>query len=234
MKVIWCCRMVFALRNDKPNFLQYHIDPRNTEIILETSFSSWADYRLPFNACVLYHYCEISFETLRIGFISSYVKSFVFTVFLVYCRLWKCDYLCENQPSLHHKINFFQSSLKLYTIASITMCIWCPFLIGLLFSGRLLTVCKCGFDTMAPVERTKWMTSTWDCILDHGCVHWVSWLTKWTALVSMSSLWSFSGQFLNSCCHLPPHPPPASRPPTPSILWPKIGVYPQKKRPEMA
>ena len=26
------------------------------------------------------------------------------------------------------------------------------------FAGQLLTVCKCGFDTMAPVERTKWMT----------------------------------------------------------------------------
>ena len=27
---------------------------------------------------------------------------------------------------------------------------------------------------MVPVERTKCMTSTWDCTLDHGCVHCVS------------------------------------------------------------
>ena len=109
------------------------------------------------------------------------------------------------------------------------MCIWCPFLIGLLYSGQLLTVCKCGFDTMAPVERTKWMTSTWDCTLGHGCVHWDSRLTKWTALVSVSSLWSFSGQFFTSCCHLPPHPPP--QPPThppPQLRWPKIGAHLQK------
>ena len=66
---------------------------------------------------------------------------------------------------------------------------------GLLFPGQLLTVCKCGFDTMAPVECTKWMTSTWDCTLGHSCAYWASPLTKWTTLVSVSSLWSFSGQF---------------------------------------
>ena len=97
------------------------------------------------------------------------------------------------------------------------------------FLGQLLIVCKCGFDTMALVERTKWMTSTWDCTLGHGCVYWASQLTKWTVLVSVSSLWSFSGQFFNSCCHLPPHSPaPASHPLTPSIRWPKIGVHLQK------
>ena len=110
-------------------------------------------------------------------------------------------------------------------------------MIGLFFSGQLLTVCKCGFDTVAPVERTKWMTSTWDCTLGRSCVYWASPLTKWTALVSVSSLWSSSGQFLNSCCHLPPHPPaPASHPPTLSIRWPKIGAHLQKnnlKRPKI-
>ena len=75
---------------------------------------------------------------------------------------------------------------------------------------------------MAHVERTKWMTSAWDCTLGHGCVYWASQLTKWTALGSMSSLWSSSGQFLNSCCHLPP------RPLTPSVRWPKIGAHLQK------
>ena len=107
-----------------------------------------------------------------------------------------------------------------------------PILDCLPLSGQLLTVCKCGFDTMASVEHTKWMTSTWHCTLGHGCVYWASPLAKWTALVSVSSLWSFSGQFFNSCCHLPPHPPaPASRSPTPSIRWPKIGAHLQK-RPE--
>ena len=53
-----------------------------------------------------------------------------------------------------------------------------PFLISLLFSRQLLTVCKCGFDMMAPVERTKWMKSTWDCTLGHGCVYWASRLNK--------------------------------------------------------
>ena len=89
---------------------------------------------------------------------------------------------------------------------------------------------------MAPVERTKWMTSTWDCTLGHGCVYWASPLAKWTALVSVPSLWSFSGQFLNSCCHLPPQPPslpPAHHPlntlaqnwrapPKNDLKWPKI------------
>ena len=31
--------------------------------------------------------------------------------------------------------------------------------------------------TVAPVERTKWMTSAWDRALDHGYVHCVSWPT---------------------------------------------------------
>ena len=30
----------FRSKNDKPDFLQYHIDPRNRGIILETSYSS--------------------------------------------------------------------------------------------------------------------------------------------------------------------------------------------------
>ena len=72
---------------------------------------------------------------------------------------------------------------------------------------------------MAPVERIKWMTSTWDCTLGHGCVYWASRLTKWTALVSMSSLWSFSGQFSLAV---------ATSLPTPSIHWPKIGAHLQK------
>ena len=112
----------------------------------------------------------------------------------------------------------------MYNIASIILCIWCPFLIGLLVSGQLLTVCKCGFDMMAPVEHTKWMTSTWDCTFGHGCVYWASRLTKWTALVSVSSLWSFSGQFfLTAVAASLPTPPP-----TPSIRRPKIGAHLQK------
>ena len=83
---------------------------------------------------------------------------------------------------------------------------------------------------MAPVERIKWMTSTRDCTLGHGCVHWASRLTIWTALVSMSSLWSFSGQF--SLAVSTSHPISLPTPPTlaqnwcaPSkndLKWPKI------------
>ena len=98
------------------------------------------------------------------------------------------------------------------------------------WSGQLLTVCKCGFDTMAPVECTKWMTSTWECTLGHSCVYWASRLTKWTALVSMSSPWSFSGEFSTAVAtSLPtPLPLPPARPPTPSIRWSKIGAHLQK------
>ena len=68
----------------------------------------------------------------------------------------------------------FKSSCTVYSIAIIKPCNRPPCLIGLLFSGQLSTLCKCGLDTMAPVERTKWMTSTWDRTLGHGCVHCVS------------------------------------------------------------
>ena len=87
----------------------------------------------------------------------------------------------------------------------------------LLFSGQLLTVCKCGFDTMAPVERTKWMKSTWDCTLSHGCVYWASGLTKngllWCPCLHCgASLDSFSTAVAISLPTPPPlplaHPPP--------------------------
>ena len=62
-----------------------------------------------------------------------------------------------------------------------------------------------------------------DCTVGHGFVYWASPLTKWTALVSVSSLWSFSGQFFTSCSHLPLHPQPLppARPP-PQYAGPKL------------
>jgi len=54
-------RMVFALTNDNPNFCSII---KNRQIVSETS---WADYCLPFKACVLYNYNEISFVTLCMG-----------------------------------------------------------------------------------------------------------------------------------------------------------------------
>ena len=115
----------------------------------------------------------------------------------VHIAMYICDCLCEHQPGSHHKLIFFSPACSyVRRIASITLCISCPFFTGLIFSGQLLTVCKCGFDTMAPVERTKWMTHiNLGLYLGHGCVYWALRLTKWTALVSVSSLWSFSGQF---------------------------------------
>ena len=151
------------------------------------------------------------FPAVNAGYVAS-----VYILFVLWVNFQQYN-CCKTQPSSHHKLTIYFSPAcrRLCTIASITLCIRCPFLIGLPFSGQLLTVCKCGFDMMTPVERTKWMTSTWDCTLSHGCVYWASRLTKWTALVSVSSLWSFSGKFFNSCCHLPPHPPPLpnTRPP---------------------
>ena len=55
---------------------------------------------------------------------------------------------------------------------------------------------------MAPVKHSKWMALTWDCTPNHGSVHW----TSRTALVSVFSQWSFSGQFLTIFCHLPTKP----------------------------
>ena len=76
---------------------------------------------------------------------------------------------------------------------------------------------------MAPVKRTKWMTSTWDSTLGNSCVHWASRPTIWIALVYVSLLWSFSGQFFTCCCHFPPHPHPYLSPTHPlSYAGPKL------------
>ena len=83
-----------------------------------------------------------------------------------------CDCLSNNRPSLYHKLNIFSVQLAAifnsyhYTMHLTPILDWSAFL------RAALTLCKCGFDTMAPVERTKWMTSTWDSTLHHGCVHW--------------------------------------------------------------
>ena len=71
---------------------------------------------------------------------------------------------------------FCQAYSYNYSIAIITLCIQSSQLIGLLFSGKLLTLCKCGIYTMVPVECTKWMASR-DSTLDHSCVHLASHLT---------------------------------------------------------
>ena len=60
---------------------------------------------------------------------------------------------------------------------------------------------------MAPVERTKWMTSTWDCTLDHNCVHWASRLTmdcSGDLVFAVELLWTLFHKLLP-----PPTPPPA-------------------------
>ena len=61
---------------------------------------------------------------------------------------------------------------------------------------------------------------------------WASPLTKWTALVSVSSLWSFSGEFSTAVATSLPTPPPPVHPP-PQYAGPKL-VHTFKKRPEMA
>ena len=63
--------------------------------------------------------------------------------------------------SLFHAKLFFNSIPKklhlwyIHLVLHVLMYIQSPFLISLLFSGQLLTVCKCGFDVMAPVEHTE-------------------------------------------------------------------------------
>ena len=52
----------------------------------------------------------------------------------------------------------------------ITLSIQFSYLINQLFSRQLLTLCKCGIDTMVPVEHAKWMTLTWGYTLEHSFV----------------------------------------------------------------
>ena len=90
-----------------------------------------------------------------------------------------CDRLCKNLPSSHHKLKYFfcPACSYVYSIAIITLCIRSLYLISLLFSGQLLTLCNNGIDTMVPMECTKWMILGWDCTLNHSCVHLASRLT---------------------------------------------------------
>ena len=95
-------------------------------------------------------------------------------------------------------------------------------------SGQLLTLCKCGIDTIAPMECTKWMASTWDCTLDHGGVHWASQLTMDCSSVLVFTLelpWIVFDKLLP-----PPSPPPPLCPthPPPKLCWLKISAHLQK------
>ena len=86
---------------------------------------------------------------------------------------------------------------------------------------------------MAPVERTKWMTSAWDRTLDHSCVHCVSRPTmdcSGDSVFTVEALWTLFHKLLP-----PPTPPPsASRPPTPLATLAQNWCAPSKKRSEMA
>ena len=127
----------------------------------------------------------------------------------MYCAI--CDCLYNNWPSSHHKLFFL------------------PSLISLLFSGQLLTLCKCGIDTMAPVEHTKWMASTWGCTLNHSCVHWASQSAIDCSIVcvfTVELLWTVFDKLLPPPT-LPAHTTPLVCPP-PKLRWPKIGAHLQK------
>ena len=71
---------------------------------------------------------------------------------------------------------------------------------------------------MAPVERTKWMTSAWDRTIDHACVHCVSRPTmdcSGDRVFTVELLWTLFHKLLP-----PPTPTPAlglppAHPPTP-------------------
>ena len=85
---------------------------------------------------------------------------------------------------------------------------------------------------MAPVEHIKWMTSTWDCTLGHGCVYCASRLTKWTALVvsvfTVELLWTVFQQLLP-----PPSPPRCLPPAHPLTTLAQNWCAPSKKRPKI-
>ena len=85
---------------------------------------------------------------------------------------------------------------------------------------------------MAPVERTKWMTSAWDRTLDHGCVHCVSRPTmdcSGDCVFTVELLWTLFYKLLP-----PPTPPPRPRPPTPVATLAQNWCAPSKKRSKMA
>ena len=84
---------------------------------------------------------------------------------------------------------------------------------------------------MAPVERTRWMTSTWDCTIDHGCVHWATQPTMDCSGVRVFTVELLCTVFDKLFPSHPPPSPPARQPPY--LRWPKIGALFQK-RPEMA
>ena len=69
---------------------------------------------------------------------------------------------------------------------------------------------------MKLVERTRWMTSTWDCTLNHGCVHWASQIAidcSGVRFFTVELLWTVSDKLLPP--PTPPHPTPhPHRPPT--------------------
>ena len=88
---------------------------------------------------------------------------------------------------------------------------------------------------MAPVERTKWMTSAWDRTLDHACVHRVSRPTmdcSGDRVFTVELLWTLFHKLLP-----PPTPPPPALglPPAHPLSYtgPKL-VRTFKKRSEMA
>ena len=45
---------------------------------------------------------------------------------------------------------------------------------------------------MAPVKSIKWMASTWDYTLDHGCVHWALQIYTY-GLLSVADLGGLGG-----------------------------------------
>ena len=87
---------------------------------------------------------------------------------------------------------------------------------------------------MAPVERTKWMTSAWDHTLVHGCAHCVSRPTmdcSGDRVFTVELLWTLFHKLLP-----PPTPPPTlGLPPAhPLATLAQNWCAPSKKRSEVA
>ena len=132
----------------------------------------------------------------------------------------------NNWSSFHHQLKYFSTQLVAifnsyhYTVTSIQS----QHYISLLFPRQLLTLCKCGLDTMAPVECIKWVASTWYCTLIHACVRWAPRLT-----MDCSGIRVFTVELLWTIFYklMPPPTPPSILtfcPPSPLATLAKIGA----------
>ena len=131
MKVIWCCRMVIAsTKDERKNFCSITWTQGAGKIILETSFSSRANYRLPFKACVLHHYNEISFCNALPGDLLHHMSNLLWSLY----SLWITDiYSFLLKDIVHLNCELFIVRMR-YIFACFVLKLYCEKLIWALKS----------------------------------------------------------------------------------------------------